>query len=83
MFTDSMDQLKPCGHPRYEDCGCSHGETATMPPEEAARYYREQSQHFQRQLEAVQAVNEDMGRRIADYITAIRVLTELAGHKWL
>lgn len=64
------------------DTGCSQCCT-TMPPEEEVRYWREQCEHLKQQNETLQTVNDDMGRRISDYIVTIRVLTELSGHGWL
>lgn len=58
-------------------------QTATMTPETEIQYLREQNQHLQRQIEALQSVNESMGKRISDYIAAIRVLVELSAHHWL
>lgn len=54
-----------------------------MTPETEIQYLREQLAHKERENEALQLVNNDMGKRISDYIATIRVLTELAAHHWL
>lgn len=58
-------------------------ETTKMAPETEIRYLREQNKHLEGQLEASQAINNDMGKRISDYIATIRVLVELSAHHWL
>lgn len=74
MFTDSMDQVKPCGHCYPTDCHC---EVTQMSPEDAARYWREHYDWAKEQLSIQNEVAERLSKDLQEAITAIRVLMRL------
>lgn len=54
-----------------------------MPLEEQVRYLREQYEKLSAQFEIERDLREKEAKRMADYVTTIRVLVELSAHHWL
>jgi hypothetical protein len=53
------------------------GVPATMTPEDAARYWREQHDWAQQQLEVERAVGEKLGDELREALAAVKTLARL------
>ncbi len=59
------------------------GVPTMMTPEDAARYWREQHDWAQQQLEVTRAVNEKLGNELREALAAVKTLARLLWNSYL